>query len=217
MIKKHLIITTAHFTEEESKNNGFPYLERIKEYTDSFNKVKNISSNFDSITLLETKSKDKLDYLEDSKFDICYSSKPNLFYNKGLNEIFHLENFLQNNNLIKNQDIIIKISGRYKIENINLLKYIDYDCSAKNDLDIYDSGMGVHTFYFLFKRYFFHDFYKYVNLDFNNFFYKQSTCIEWELKNFMLKNKKCYIIPYEEKIGVTTCIFSGKEWIKKYC
>jgi hypothetical protein len=216
-MKKHLVITTAHFSESECIHNGFDYNDRIREHTESFQKINNIKNEFDSITIVETRSFENLDYLEKTGFDIFLSKKPNYFLNKGLNEIFHMKNFIDSNQNIAETDLIVKLSGRYKIENDNLLKYTDFDCVAKNDLDIYDSGKGVHTFYYSIRKKTFNEFYNHVSLDFNNNYYKKDICLEWELKDFLLKSEKCLILPKDEKIGVTTCIFFNKEWIKKYC
>ena len=48
-MKKHLVITTAHFSESECIHNGFDYNDRIREHTESFKKINNIKNEFDSI------------------------------------------------------------------------------------------------------------------------------------------------------------------------
>ena len=210
--KIHLLITTANLPENicnQIYGSGYNYKQRIDDYKKSFELVDVFRDNFDTITILETVSKEKVDYLHDYGFITYYSGVNNFFSNKGLNEIDHVYNYLMDNNYnIDDNDIIVKLSGRYFIENMNILSYINknYELIVKDDNDIYKSGLGVHSFYYAISKKLFFDFYIFVNLDFDNKGYKKDVCIEWELKNFAktLSDDICCIIPPLDKIGVIT-------------
>lgn len=210
--KIHLLITTAILPENicnQIYDSGYDYNQRIEDYKKSFELANIFKENFESIIILETVSKERVDFLHEYGFNVYYSSVNNFFSNKGLNEIDHINNYLIDNNYsIDDNDIIIKLSGRYFIENMNILNYINkkYDLVVKDDSDIYKSGLGVHSFYYAISKKLFFDFYIFVDLDFDNKEYKKNICIEWELKNFVktLPDEICYIIPPSDKIGVIT-------------
>lgn len=210
--KIHLLITTAILPENicnEIYGSGYNYKQRIDDYKKSFELADIFRENFDTITILETVSKEKVDFLHDYGFIVYYSSVNNFFNNKGLNEIDHINNYLiENNYCIDDNDIIVKLSGRYFIENMNILNYINknYCLIVKDDSDIYKSGLGVHSFYYAISKKLFFDFYIFTDLDFDNKGYKKDVCIEWELKNFAktLANDVAYIIPPTDKIGIIT-------------
>jgi len=210
--KIHLLITTANLPENicnEIYDSGYNYNQRIEDYKKSLELVDIFRENFDTITILETVSKEKVDFLHEYGFIVYYSNSNNFFINKGLNEIDHIYNYLMDNNYaIDDNDIIVKLSGRYFIENMNILSYINknYELIVKDDNDIYKSGLGVHSFYYVISKKLFFDFYIFVDLDFDNKAYKKDICVEWELKNFAktLNNNICYIIPPSDKIGIIT-------------
>ena len=211
--KIHLLITTANLPENicnEIYGSGYNYDQRMEDYKKSFELVNVFKEHFSTITILETVSKEKVDFLHEYGFIVYYSSVSNYFNNKGLNEIDHINNYLIDNNYcIDDNDIIIKLSGRYFIENMNILDYINknYNLIVKDDSDIYKSGLGVHSFYYAISKKLFFDFYIFVDLDFDKKDYKKDVCIEWELKNFaktLLDSNVCCIIPPSDRIGVIT-------------
>ena len=150
--KIHLLITTANLPENicnQIYGSGYNYKQRIDDYKKSFELVDIFRENFDTITILETVSKEKVDYLHEYGFITYYSGVNNFFSNKGLNEIDHIYNYLMDNNYaINDNDIIIKLSGRYFIENMNILSYINknYELIVKDDSDIYKSGLACPVF-----------------------------------------------------------------------
>lgn len=116
--------------------------------------------------------------------------------------MFHIHDFLKNSQ-IKDDDLIIKITGRYLIENINILD-INSDFIAKYDGDIYKYDKGVHTFYFGFKKKLFNEFIDFLKSAINK---NDNLCIEWLVKDFMI-SKNIDILKNNYKLGVTTCLYS---------
>ena len=197
---KHLIITTAIIPEELCLQTiGYSYEQRMYDYKNSFDSTLLLKDKFDSITIIETVSKEKVDFLEESGISVYYSKFDNHFTNKGINEMFHIQDFLQKSNIDDN-DLIIKLSGRYLIENASILS-INNDIIAKYDGDIYPGDRGVHTFFFGFKKKLFAEFIN--NLDIFNY----DVCIEWLVKDFML-NKGIEILDRHYNLGVITCLYS---------
>jgi hypothetical protein len=87
---------------------------RCDEYIDSYKLIYDMKHLFLSITIIETISKVKIDYLENSGLNVFYSKLDNPSSNKGTNWLNHVSNFLSNSEL-NDDDIIIFITGRYKI------------------------------------------------------------------------------------------------------
>jgi len=106
-MENHLIITTATLPEDDNRPRDAEEI-RINEYIESFNSILPFKDSFKSITLIETISKEKVFYLENSVFNTYYSEFDNHFDNKGRNEINHIYNFLVNNNIDDN-DYVIKL------------------------------------------------------------------------------------------------------------
>lgn len=209
---KHLIITTAVIPKELcSLNLGYSYEKRMSDYKDSFEYVLKLKDKFNTITILETVSKEKVDELENSGINVYYSNIDNSFKNKGINEILHIQDFLKNSN-INDDDIVIKLSGRYLIENDNILS-INSDFIAKYDGDIYPGDRGVHTFFFGFKKKLFFQFVSMLNISSINTYEK--ICIEWLIKDFMI-SKNISILNNSYKLGVVTCLYSKEmnRWTK---
>lgn len=200
----HLIITTAIISEELCLQTiGYSYEQRMNDYKNSFKSALLLNDKFDSITILETVSKNKVDFLENSGIPVYYSNINNNFTNKGINEIIHIENFLKNSN-IDDDDLVVKLSGRYLIENDTIL-LIDRDFIAKYDGDIYPGDRGVHTFLFGVKKKLFMEFVDSLNMSNNNTY--DDVCIEWLIKGFML-SKGIEILDNRYNLGVITCLYS---------
>jgi hypothetical protein len=210
-----LIVTTAHLEPKECSEINMDFASRIEEYKNSFEILKNFSNFFDEVVILETRVKENFDYLEQSGFRVFYSQKENTFLNKGMNEISHLIEIIKNIESDE-EDFIYKMSGRYKLQNLNINEYNDFDCVAKDDSDIYPNlPTGVHTFWFKIKIKLLKDFYKYVGCENQPPEFKTNICIEWELFNFMKLNKRCLILPPQKFLGIQTCVYDGKNWIKR--
>jgi hypothetical protein len=201
MKKIHLISTSAHLIDNERKG----------EYIDSYKLIKSFEKDFESITIIETISKVPLDYLENCGLKVCYSKLENPYSNKGVNWLNHIVSFLNDSN-IENDDIVVFITGRYKLINLNIISIInDYmlnneiDFIAKDDRDLYPlTPHGVHTFLIAFTKNKFLDFYKWYE--------KNGTiedCIEWDLKKYLESSDKSLILPKDEIMGVETRVSSG--------
>lgn len=120
----HLIITSATIPRDDCfETLGYGYDLRVEDYVKSFDSVRNFSKKFASITILETVAAEKIDYLEQSGFPVVYSKMGNFFLNKGANEVIHIENFLKNGNF-KEDDLFLKLTGRYLLRNTNILGYL---------------------------------------------------------------------------------------------
>lgn len=151
MSKKYLVITAAHL---DSNRNG--------DYEKSIKSVMSFSENFDKIFLLECVSKniDEMEYLKRYNIEIIISDLENYYKNYGINEFLHIDFFLKKQTYIKEDDTILKLTGRYLIKNENLIKRLPLKNErilAKLDGDIWDkhtgnNNIGVHTFYFAFKK-----------------------------------------------------------------
>lgn len=193
----YLIVTSAHKEEGLEK--------RKNEYLDSINKIILYKDFFDKIFILECLSKEDLSYLKlDDKIEIHYSEYENFYKNYGLNELLHINHFLQKNEFIKNDDNIVKITGRYILVDGNFLKQLptNYDIIAKNDGDIWgNNSRGVHTFYLIFKKKFFKELIDSVNL-IKDASFMETYCVEWLVKEYMLKNNNSHF--YEGKMGIIT-------------
>lgn len=200
MTKHHLISTSAHMDSSE----------RIMEYENCYKSIYDLKSSFKSINIIETISKNKLQYLENTGLEVFYSPLNNEHKNKGVNWLRHMTNFISNSE-IKDSEIIIFITGRYTIVNTNIISLIEenmikrnFEFIAKEDNDIYTSviSKGVHTFFIAFTKSKF--------LDFSSWYEKngkQLECIEHDLKRYMKTNERCLILPKEITMGIKTKIY----------
>jgi hypothetical protein len=193
----YLIITSAH--SDNSRN---------LDYKNSLNDTLKFKHYFDKIYILECVSKNiyDLDYLKSDDVEIIISEFDNSYVgNYGINEFTHINTFISNSK-ITDDDYIIKLTGRYTITNDKLLSLIPtkYDVIAKYDGDVWDSitgnnNKGVHTFYFIFKKFIMNDFIKYLH-DTNNI--NKTTHIEWLFKNYIeTQNNSLF---YSGEMGVFT-------------
>jgi hypothetical protein len=209
MIKPHLIVSSAHMEISD----------RISEYIDSFKIINDLKEFFESTTIVETISQNKLDYLENSGLDTYYSNLGNPESNKGHNWVRHMTNYLHQSK-INDNDIIISMTGRYLIVNKNILSLIEKhiisdnnEFIAKQDNDIYIGEChGVHTFYMAFTKSKF--------LDFSNWFEingRQTCCIEWDVKKYLDSHDNCLILPKETIMGIETKIFHLDGHNNKIC
>ena len=183
---------------------GYSYEQRMSDYKKSFEYALKLKDKFDSITIIETVSKEKVIELEESGLEVYYSKFDNSFSNKGINEMIHIKDFLLASQ-INDNDLIVKLTGRYLILNDNILN-IDSDFIAKYDGDIYDPiNRGVHTFFFGVKKKTFLEFIEYLNIIAG--YRYDNVCIEWLVKGFML-SKNIPILDSFYKLGVITCLYS---------
>jgi hypothetical protein len=207
MFKPHLITTSAHLDNQN----------RILEYIDGYKLIAGLKENFESITIIETISQIKLDYLEDSGLTVYYSKLGNPNLNKGVNWLNHVTSFLSQST-IKDDEIVIFITGRYKLINTNILTLIKthmldekIDFMAKDDSDLYVGDIhGVHTFFMAFTKKKF--------LDFSNWYQTKgqtNDCIEWDVKKYLEKHNNTLILSKDTIMGVETRVFNSK--LNKIC
>lgn len=208
MNKPHLVSTSAHLED----------FNRIARYKDCYKLISNYKEFFQSISILETISKNKLDYLENTGFNVSYSSLENENCNKGVNWFKHLSYFLITSEL-KDDDIIVFITGRYNIINMNILHLIEKHMIeqknqfiAKEDKDVYsDRSDGVHTFYMAFTKSKFLDLSNWFKINgLKNF----SSVFEWDVKKYLVTHNECLVLPKNISLGVELQL---SESIKHIC
>ena len=182
----HLIITTANIKEN--------YNSRKELYISSIEQTMKYKYLFDTCTILECASS-KEDYL--LPYNVSYSKVPNLYPEKGLNEMQHLKAFLEHSPF-GSTDNIIKLTGKYLLEDstfFNKVKLLseDYDSIFKDDSDIYQ-GLGYHTFLYCMKKYRFLD-----TINSLNFSKENNDPIEWGVKAFLQDKNRHYLL---NRLGV---------------
>jgi hypothetical protein len=128
MVKKpHLISTSAYFLDDQI---------REQQYIKSFEDIKKHQELFESITIIETISKSDVDYITKTEFDNYYSEIGNKHNNKGFNWVLHIENFL-NHSIIGLDEIVIFITGRYRLLNGNFIDIInEYNTIYSTNIDL---------------------------------------------------------------------------------
>src|SRR5579883_966493 len=158
---RHLIITAANFPAEQcSKTIGYPFELRSADYLTTIQHALRFQNRFDSITVLETVAKQRLDYLEQAGIPVVYSNLQNDSSNKGINEVRHLWDFIKQDKFADG-DIFVKLTGRYVLLDTRILDHFmeDSEIVAKDDGDIYHpSSRGVHTFLWAFRKRFLREF-----------------------------------------------------------
>lgn len=180
-MKIHLIITAA--------NIGTHYQDRKEQYLQSIERTLQFDYLFDSYTILECVSSSE-EYLKG--YNVHYSKMKNLYPEKGLNEMQHLKAFIEQSS-IKDDDHIIKFTGRYMLEDssfFNKIKLLasDYDSVFKDDSDIYE-GRGYHTFLYCAKKTRFLEIINSLNYSSHN-----RDPIEWGVKDFLKEKNRHYLI-----------------------
>ena len=209
-MKKPYLISTSAFINDNK---------RINDYIISINSYEKYKSEFENVVLVETINKNNVTYIDESGFKTFYSPLDNTHPNKGFNWTCHIHYYINNNNQILDDDIIVFITGRYKLINTNIIQLINkhlikdkYEFLAKEDGDVYDSGLGVHTFIISFTKKIFNDFFNWY-IDYIN----HNECIEWSIKKYMKLNpNRCIILPKETIFGVECNPYYGGG-IKKLC
>ena len=150
-MKKYLIITSALNTP---KLNSDQLVIRLADYRSGFYHVLRFKDNFDTITLIECLSKENIKEFEEFKdlgINTYYSTFDNHHKNKGANELCHIWDFIKED-FIDEEDIIVKITGRYILNDVNILTYFNdnnIDVVVKTDKDVYhnSASTSVHSFF----------------------------------------------------------------------
>jgi len=203
------------------------YEVRTSDYLSSFYHANRFKNEFDSITIIECISKSEK-YLEEVGIPVYYSNYNNDLnaYDKSMNEISHIWDFVKQD-YIDDDDVIIKLSGRYILYDTSILSYFnnkEIDAVAKDADDIYrivsSKGVeygneGVHTFLWGFRKKFFRQLYDYavsVRAKGDNHQIEKMTkefIIRYKLENITFrKPQKIIILSKDDKIGCITCLWS---------
>lgn len=214
-MKKILLIHSAAYPQGHLNND---YQVRRSDYLSSFYHALRHKDKFDNIWIVETFSKSPVDFLDNCGIPVFYSPFAN---NRSLsmNELLHTKEFVDQD-WIDDDDIIIKITGRYILCDTRILDYfkdgIDFVAKDSDDLwkwashvnDEYGNG-GVHTFLYGFRKKFFKEI-----VDFANFINKPGQRDKLQIEHFVKRitwnRPNCIILDKNEKIGVITCMFNHR-------
>lgn len=126
----YIIITTSINNKVGLKNN----IHREKRYIECIEKLLELIKNDSHIKpiVVENNGLCKT-YLDNLNCEICYTNNNNLnFSNKGGNELVDIKEVI-NRYQIQDDDVIIKLTGRYKLLNSNFINLV------KNNIDNYDA------------------------------------------------------------------------------
>jgi hypothetical protein len=126
----YLIITTSINNKNGNKN----LLHRKERYIDSIKNILTLLKNDLSIkSIIVENNGTRPTYLDNLQCDIVYTNNNKLqFSHKGVNELLDIKEVI-NQYKIKDDDIIIKLTGRYKILDLMFINIV------KNNIDIYDA------------------------------------------------------------------------------
>jgi hypothetical protein len=128
----YIIITTSIYnkvgiTNDIHRQNR--YIESIKQLL-LLIKINNIE---DIKPIIVENNGNRQSYLDDLNCDICYTNNNNLnFLHKGANELLDIKEVINRYN-IQDDDVIIKLTGRYKILNSSFINLV------KNNMNNYDA------------------------------------------------------------------------------
>ena len=126
----YIIITTSINSKVGLQNE----IHRQNRYVDSIQNLLNLIKNDVSIKpiIVENNGLRKT-YLDDLKCEICYTNNnQSNFIHKGGNELLDIKEVINQYN-IQDDDIIIKLTGRYKLLNLNFINLV------KSNIDTYDA------------------------------------------------------------------------------
>ena len=142
----YIIITTSINNKQGIKNN----IHRRTRYIECINNLLQLINNDSNIKPIIVENNGvRQTYLDDLKCDICYTNNNMIKYkHKGQNELLDIKQVINQYN-IKDEDIIIKLTGRYKLLNLNLINFV------KNNINDYDAF--VKFFNVCTKKYMFDD------------------------------------------------------------
>ena len=117
----YLIITTSITSKSLNNNDNH----RQNRYIDCIQHLlKLIENDIDIKPIIVENNGFRDTYLNNLKCDICYTNNNKLDFNhKGVNELLDIKEIINQYN-IKDDDFIIKLTGRYKILNLNFINFI---------------------------------------------------------------------------------------------
>lgn len=128
----YIIITTSIHNKKGVQNNIY----RQNRYIESINHLlKLIDNDVNMKPIIVENNGVRQTFLDDLKCDVCYTNNNMIDYtHKGENELLDIKEVINQYNM-KDDDIIIKLTGRYKLLNLNFINLvkntIDYDAFVK--------------------------------------------------------------------------------------
>jgi hypothetical protein len=139
----YIIITTCIINKVGIKNK----IHRQYRYTKSINQLLELINNDLNIKPIIVENNEfRKTFLDDLKCDICYTNNNIINYNhKGENELLDIKEVINKYN-IKDDDIIIKLTGRYKLLNLNFINLV----KNSNDYDAFVNFFNVSTEKYMF-------------------------------------------------------------------
>ena len=142
----YIIITTCIINKHGIQNNTH----RQNRYIECIQQLLQLIKNDESIKPIIVENNGlRQTYLDNLNCDICYTNNNNFnFSHKGENELLDIKEVI-NQYKIKDDDIIIKLTGRYKLLNLDFINLV------KNNSRIYDAF--VKFFNVCTKKYMFDD------------------------------------------------------------
>lgn len=129
----YIIVTTSINNKigiEKKSNRQLRYIECINNLLQLIDNDSNIKP------IIVENNGVRQTFLDDLKCDICYTNNNMINYkHKGENELLDIKEVIQRYN-IKDEDIVIKLTGRYKLLNLNFINFVkkninDYDAFVK--------------------------------------------------------------------------------------
>lgn len=121
----YIIITTCLNNRYGIKNQD----EREKRYTDCINHLLELLNNNDNVQpIIVENNGERNTFLNNLNCDICYTDNNKYnFKNKGGNELLDIKSVIHKYNIHDN-DTIIKLTGRYKILNLDFINVVINNC-----------------------------------------------------------------------------------------
>ena len=126
----YIIITTSINNKVGVQNN----IHRQNRYIECINHLLELINNDLNIKPIIVENNGlRQTFLDDLKCDVCYTNNNIInYYHKGENELLDIKEVINQYN-IKDDDIIIKLTGRYKLLNLNFINLV------KNTINNYDA------------------------------------------------------------------------------
>jgi hypothetical protein len=126
----YIIITTSINNKVGVQNN----IHRQNRYIECINHLLSLINNDLNIKSIIVENNGlRQTFLDDLKCDVCYTNNNIINYvHKGENELLDIKEVINQYN-IKDDDIIIKLTGRYKLLNLNFINLV------KNTINNYDA------------------------------------------------------------------------------